>query len=108
MGLTPKDVVKLVKDSNVKMIDFKFVDMPGVWQHYSIPAYRLDEALFEDGIGFDLMFTPVTCLKKPLPGLAIKAANMIWSEVRNSGKGKFKRQVNIAPALAVRNSCGTI
>jgi glutamine synthetase len=35
------------------MIDFKFVDMPGVWQHYSIPAYRLDESLFEDGIGFD-------------------------------------------------------
>jgi glutamine synthetase len=53
MGLTPKDVVKLVKDSNVKMIDFKFVDLPGVWQHYSIPAYRLDESLFEDGIGFD-------------------------------------------------------
>jgi DNA-binding LacI/PurR family transcriptional regulator len=62
----------------------------------------------EDGIGFDLMFTPVTCLKKPLPGLAIKAANMVWSEVRNSGKSKFKRQVNIAPTLVVRNSCGTI
>jgi glutamine synthetase len=53
MGLTPKDVVKLVKDRDVKMIDFKFVDLPGVWQHYSIPAYRLDESLFEDGIGFD-------------------------------------------------------
>jgi len=53
MGLTPKDVVKLVKDRDIKMIDFKFVDMPGVWQHYSIPAYRLDESLFEDGIGFD-------------------------------------------------------
>ena len=62
----------------------------------------------EDGIGFDLMFTPVTCLKKPLPGLAIKAANMIWSEVKNRGKGKFKRQVNISPGLVVRNSCGTI
>jgi glutamine synthetase len=53
MGLTPSDVVKLAKDSNVKMIDFKFVDLPGVWQHYSIPAYRLEESLFEDGIGFD-------------------------------------------------------
>ncbi len=53
MGLTTKDVVKLVKDRDIKMIDFKFVDMPGVWQHYSIPAYRLDESLFEDGIGFD-------------------------------------------------------
>jgi glutamine synthetase len=53
MGLKPNDVVKLAKDSNVKMIDFKFVDLPGVWQHYSIPVYRLEESLFEDGIGFD-------------------------------------------------------
>ncbi|HBE39946.1 MAG TPA: hypothetical protein DDW27_01830 [Bacteroidales bacterium] len=62
----------------------------------------------EDGVGFDLMFTPVTCLKKPLSGLALKAANMIWSEVKNAGKGKFKRQVNIAPTLVVRKSCGTL
>ncbi len=62
----------------------------------------------EDGVGFDLMFTPVTSLKTPFPGLSIKAANMIWSEVKNAGKGKFKRQVNIAPNLIVRNSCGTI
>jgi len=62
----------------------------------------------EDGIGFDLMFTPVTCLKKPLASLALKVANMIWSEIKNSGKGKYKRQVNISPELVIRNSCGTI
>lgn len=62
----------------------------------------------EEGIGFDLMFTPVTCLRKPLSGMSIKVANMIWSEVKNSGKSKFKRQVNIPPELIVRNSCGTI
>lgn len=62
----------------------------------------------EEGIGFDLMFSPVTCLRKPLSGMSIKVANMIWSEVKNSGKGKFKRQVNISPELIVRNSCGTI
>jgi LacI family transcriptional regulator len=62
----------------------------------------------EEGTGFDLMFTPVTCLRKPLSGISIKVANMIWSEVKNSGKGKFKRQVNIPPELIVRNSCGTI
>ncbi len=62
----------------------------------------------EDGVGFDLMLTPVTSLKMPFPGLAIKAANMIWSEVKNAGKGKFKRQVNIAPDLVVRNSCGKL
>jgi DNA-binding LacI/PurR family transcriptional regulator len=62
----------------------------------------------EEGIGFDLMFSPITCLRKPLSGISIKVANMIWSEVKNSGKGKFKRQVNISPELIVRTSCGTI
>jgi LacI family transcriptional regulator len=61
----------------------------------------------EEGTGFDLMFSPVTCLRKPLEGISVKVANMIWSEVKNSGKGKFKRQVNICPELIVRNSCGT-
>lgn len=62
----------------------------------------------EEGTGFDLMFSPITCLRKPLSGISTKVANMIWSEVKNSGKGKFKRQVNISPELIVRNSCGTI
>ena len=53
MGLTTKEVVKLAKDKEIKMIDFKFIDLPGIWQHYSIPAHRLTEALFEEGIGFD-------------------------------------------------------
>jgi len=62
----------------------------------------------EEGTGFDLMFTPVTCLRKPLESMAVKAANMIWTEIKNSGKGKYKRQVNIPPELIIRNSCGTL
>jgi LacI family transcriptional regulator len=62
----------------------------------------------EEGIGFDLMYSPVTCLRKPLTGMALKVANMIWTEVKNSGKSKYKRQVNITPELIVRNSCGTL
>ena len=62
----------------------------------------------EDGPGFDLMISPVTCLKKPLPGIAIKAANMIWTEIKNSGNNKFKRQINVTPELVVRNSCGSV
>jgi len=61
----------------------------------------------EDGIGFDLMFSPVTALRKNIEGLSVKAANMIWSEVKNSGKGKFKRQVSIPPELVIRKSCGS-
>ncbi|HOU02146.1 MAG TPA: LacI family DNA-binding transcriptional regulator [Bacteroidales bacterium] len=62
----------------------------------------------EEGIGFDLVFTPVTCLRKPLAAISTKAANMVWSEVKNAGKSKFKRQVSLAPELVIRNSCGTI
>ena len=62
----------------------------------------------EEGIGFNLLHCPVTSLKKPFSGLALKAANMIWTEVKNAGKGKYKRQVNLAPELIVRKSCGTL
>jgi DNA-binding LacI/PurR family transcriptional regulator len=59
----------------------------------------------EEGIGFDLIQPPVTCLRKPVAGMALKAANILWSEVRNAGKGKYKRQFSIAPELIIRNSC---
>jgi LacI family transcriptional regulator len=62
----------------------------------------------EEGIGFDLLYTPVTCLRKPLSNMSVKIANILWTEVKNSGKGKFKRQVNLTPELVIRNSCGTI
>jgi LacI family transcriptional regulator len=60
----------------------------------------------EEGLGFDLIHSPVTSLRKPLAGMAIKAANMIWSEIKNGGKGKYRRQVTLTPELVVRKSCG--
>ena len=51
MALTPKEAVKMAE--SVKMVDLRFVDMPGTWQHFSIPAHRLSEDMFEEGIGFD-------------------------------------------------------
>jgi glutamine synthetase len=50
---TASDVQQLAKEAGVKIVDLKFVDLPGVWQHFSIPAEDLDEDLFQDGIGFD-------------------------------------------------------
>jgi glutamine synthetase len=47
------DAIKYAKDNDAKMVDLKFLDFPGTWQHLSIPAHRLDESLFEDGLGFD-------------------------------------------------------
>ncbi|MER2599098.1 MAG: type I glutamate--ammonia ligase [Caldilineales bacterium] len=51
---TPKDVLKLIKDKNLKMVDVKFTDLFGEWQHFSMPVEEFSEGLaFEDGMGFD-------------------------------------------------------
>ena len=39
---TPADVLKAAKDHKVKMVDVKFVDMPGMWQHFSVPPHELE------------------------------------------------------------------
>jgi len=46
-------VLKRIKDENIEMVDFKFMDFPGQWQHFSIPASQLKEDSFEEGFGFD-------------------------------------------------------
>jgi glutamine synthetase len=51
--MKPSSVIQLAKDHGCKFVDLKFIDMPGTWQHTTIPVSRLDEDLFEDGIGFD-------------------------------------------------------
>ncbi len=50
---TPKDVITLMKDQKVEVVDLRFMDFPGMWQHFSIPAREMDESIFEDGLGFD-------------------------------------------------------
>ena len=47
------EVMKAAKDAGVKIVDLKFVDLPGVWQHFSLPVEDLSADLFDEGIGFD-------------------------------------------------------
>src|SRR5207237_3456630 len=51
--MTPKEVLTLVREKEIKAIDLRFVDFPGTWQHFTIPANQLEESTFEDGLGFD-------------------------------------------------------
>ncbi len=53
MAKTPADVIQMAKDEGVEMVDLRFVDMPGSWQHWTIPVSQLDEDLFTDGAAFD-------------------------------------------------------
>ena len=50
---TPKDVIKQIADEGIEFVDFRFCDLPGLMQHYTIPARVLDESVFEEGLGFD-------------------------------------------------------
>src|SRR2546428_12964877 len=50
---TPKDVLKFAKDNKVEAVDLKFLDLLGLWQHFTIPPSELSEELFEEGNGFD-------------------------------------------------------
>lgn len=51
MAKTVAEVLKMGKE--VKLIDVRFIDMPGTWQHFTIPAHRLTEDLFKEGLPFD-------------------------------------------------------
>src|SRR5207253_9141378 len=52
-GASPADVVRKAKEAGVQVVDLKFTDLPGTWQHFSIPLKELTEDLFAEGLGFD-------------------------------------------------------
>ena len=51
--MTPKDVLDLAKENGAKVVDLRFMDFPGLWQHFTVPISELEESSFEDGFGFD-------------------------------------------------------
>jgi glutamine synthetase len=52
-AVTPKEVLALCRENDVKAVDMRFMDFPGLWQHFTIPVKGLTEEVFEDGLGFD-------------------------------------------------------
>ena len=48
-----EDVLEFAKSQGAVMVDLRFIDLPGIWQHTSVPIHRLEVASFEDGFGFD-------------------------------------------------------
>lgn len=51
--MTPKEVIALAKEKGCKILDLRFMDFPGMWQHTSYPISELTEDAFEEGYGFD-------------------------------------------------------
>ena len=50
---TPGEVIERARQAGVQVVDVRFVDLPGTWQHFSLPLAALDEESFEGGLGFD-------------------------------------------------------
>ena len=53
MAKTLQDILDLIKENDIKFVDFKLTDIDGRWRHLSIPAERLSQSTMEQGIGFD-------------------------------------------------------
>ena len=51
--MTPEDFFNFARENDAKMVDLKFTDLLGTWQHCSFPIDTWDEGTFEDGVGFD-------------------------------------------------------
>ncbi len=50
---SPRDILNLIEQENVQVVDLRFMDFPGLWQHFSVPAHEIDEDSFTEGLGFD-------------------------------------------------------
>jgi glutamine synthetase len=48
-----EEIFAKIKNNEIEMVDLRFMDMPGIWQHFTIPAKQFSENAFEEGIGFD-------------------------------------------------------
>ncbi len=50
---TAKDILSMLKAEKIEVVDFRFIDFLGTWQHFSYPTTEVDESVFEKGLGFD-------------------------------------------------------
>ena len=51
--MTPREVLAFLRERDVKAVDLRLMDFPGLWKHFTVPAGAVTEDVFEDGIGFD-------------------------------------------------------
>ena len=51
--MKPQEVMALIKDKEVRAVDLRFVDLPGLWQHFTMSTKEFSEDAFNEGVGFD-------------------------------------------------------
>ncbi|MBD1812298.1 type I glutamate--ammonia ligase [Microcoleus vaginatus DQ-U2] len=53
MFQTPQEALNYIQENKIQIVDLKFIDMPGIWQHLSLYHDQIDESSFTDGVPFD-------------------------------------------------------
>ena len=53
MSKSVQDIMSIIKENDIKMVDFKMVDINGQYRHVTIPAQNFSEETMKSGIGFD-------------------------------------------------------
>ena len=53
MAKSVQDILAIIKENDIKMVDFKMVDINGQYRHVTIPAQNFSEDTMKSGIGFD-------------------------------------------------------
>ena len=76
-----KGVLEFAAKNNAKILDLRFTDLPGVWQHVSFPIQELSENSFKEGFGFDASFVLTTIMA----GVALTLNGMLayWEDRGN-------------------------
>ncbi|MDP8928172.1 MAG: type I glutamate--ammonia ligase [Actinomycetota bacterium] len=53
MASSPDDVLSLIAKQDIRFVDLRFCDLPGLMQHFTVPAHEISEGVFDEGLGFD-------------------------------------------------------
>ena len=51
--MKPQEVMTLIKDKGIQAVDLRFIDLPGLWQHFTMSTKQFTQDAFEEGVGFD-------------------------------------------------------
>lgn len=122
MARTAKDFMNLIQDNDIKMIDFKIVDINGQYRHVTIPASQFSEDTLKDGIGFDasnygyavveksdMVFIPDldTAIVDPfceVPTLSVTGNAMIIDYPENRPLDQYPRNIVLAAEQYMKDS----
>ena len=122
MGKTVQDIMNLIKENDIKMVDFKMVDINGQFRHVTIPAQNFSEKTMQDGIGFDasnygyavveksdMVFIPdpdTACIDPfcAIPTLSMTGNAMIIDNPENKPLAQYPRNIVLAAEQYMKDS----